>query len=174
MIINTDKTNLIRFKKGRNIILNHYCIMGKTLREANSCKYLGVVLSRDLQWGPHIDSTATKAHKVLRFLMRTLGKSCTSTKDFAFKTFVRPILEYGGSVWDPYVGQDIKKLSKVQRLAARFVTGNFKRKSSVTEMMKVLRWESLELRRKKARLKGMFKSYVGDPAWVDIRNRIKK
>jgi hypothetical protein len=46
--------------------------------------------------------------------MRTLGKSCTSTKHFALKTFIRPFLEYGGSVWDLYVGKDIKKISKVQ------------------------------------------------------------
>ena len=40
----------------------------------------------------------------------------------------------------------------MQRRAARFVVGNFRRRSSVTEMLKRLGWSSLEERRKNARL----------------------
>ena len=35
---------------------------------------------------------------------------------------MRPILEYGSSVWDPYYEGLIEDLEKVQKRAARFVT----------------------------------------------------
>ena len=68
---------------------------------------------------------------------------------------------------------EIKQLRKILRLPARFVLGNFRRKASVTEMLKTLGWKSLESRRKKARLKCIFKAYTGDPAWRDLTKRLK-
>ena len=44
------------------------------------------------------------------------------------------------------------RLEAVQRRAARFCTGDYNQKSSVTNMIKDLGWISLEERRKKARL----------------------
>jgi hypothetical protein len=173
MVINASKTKLIRFRKGRRAIVNDYHINGSLLSETKDCKYLGVLLSRDLKWGPHIERTTTKAFRVLYFLMRSLGKSCSKTKEFAYKTFVRPILEYGAAVWDPHLKGEIKQLAKVQRLGARFVFGNFKRKASVTDMQKNLGWRSLESRRREARIKGIYKTYVGDPAWRDLKTRLK-
>ena len=38
---------------------------------------------------------------------------------------VRPILEYGSSVWDPHPDKLQKELEKVQNRAARFVTRNY-------------------------------------------------
>lgn len=37
---------------------------------------------------------------------------------------VRPILEYGSSVWDPHTEKLQEELDKVQNLATRFVTRN--------------------------------------------------
>ena len=45
----------------------------------------------------------------------------------------------------------------VQRRAARFVTGNYDSASSVTGMLQHLGWQSLEERRKNARLTTLFK-----------------
>ena len=47
---------------------------------------------------------------------------------------VRSLLEYSCPVWDPYRQGDVDKLNKIQRAAARFVTNNYQRKSSVTEL----------------------------------------
>ena len=38
---------------------------------------------------------------------------------------VRPILEYGSSVWDPHTDKLQEELEKVQNRAARFVTRNY-------------------------------------------------
>ena len=55
----------------------------------------------------------------------------------AYKGLVRPILEYGSSVWDPHNEGLIDDFEKVQKLAARFVTRNYTfDKGSMTDILK--------------------------------------
>ena len=61
----------------------------------NSAKYLGVTLHKDLSWNEHIDNICSTA-KTLFFPRR--NKRINET---AYKSFVRPILEYACTVWDP-------------------------------------------------------------------------
>jgi len=62
------------------------------------------------------------------------------------KSLLRPV------IWSPYITSDITALEAVQRKAARFVCNEFSSYSSVTAMMNNLKWNSLEDRRKQARL----------------------
>ena len=63
----------------------------------------------------------------------------------AYKGLVRPILEYGSSVWDPHYEGLKDDLEKVQKRAARFVTRNYTyEKGSMTDILKELKWESLQ------------------------------
>ena len=49
-----------------------------------------------------------------------LSKDASHTKEAAYKSMVRPILEYGSSVWDPHPDKLQEELEKVQNRAARF------------------------------------------------------
>ena len=50
---------------------------------------------------------------------------------------MRPILEYGSSVWDPHNEGLINNLEKVQKRAGRFVTRNYTyEKGSMTDILK--------------------------------------
>ena len=68
----------------------------------------------------------------------------------------------------------MKKLEKVQRKAARYVLGKHKKTESVSEMLRVLRWESLQERRKRSRLCGMFRIMSGERAWKEFGKDIAK
>ena len=46
-------------------------------------------------------------------------------KEAAYKGLVRPVLDYGSSVWDPPSVVLQEELESVQKRAARFVTGNY-------------------------------------------------
>ena len=112
--------------------------------------------------GDHISKIASKANSTLGFLRRNLKGCPSKLKEIANFSMVRSLLEYSCSVWDPYRQGDIDKLNKIQRAAARFVTNNYQRKSSVTALIKVLGWTDLQTRRKNLiRLTSLYKILNG-------------
>ena len=65
----------------------------------------------------------------------------------AYKGLVRPVLDYGSSVWDP-PGVVQEEIESVQKCAARFVTDNYNYETgSMTGILGQLKWESLKKRR---------------------------
>ena len=85
-----------------------------------------------------------------------------NVKEAAYKGMVRPILEYGSSVWDPHPDKLKKELEKVQNRAARFVTRNYDYETgSMTGILGQLKWESLKKRRKDNRLILLYKGLKG-------------
>ena len=66
---------------------------------------------------------------------------------------MRPVLDYGSSVWDPPDVVLQEELERVQKRAARFVTGNYNYETgSMTGILGQLKWESLKKKRKDNRL----------------------
>ena len=61
---------------------------------------------------------ATKATKTLGFLRRNLALAPRHTKEVAYKTLVRPQLEYADPIWHPYNETQTAKVEKVQKTAA--------------------------------------------------------
>jgi hypothetical protein len=61
-------------------------------------------------------------------------------------------MEYACIIWDPVTQNDIRQLEMVQRRAARFVTGDYRTTSSVTQMLEALEWTELQQRRKRAKV----------------------
>ena len=71
---------------------------------------------------------------------------------------MRPVLEYGSSVWDPPGIVLQEDLESVQKREARFVTRNYK---CMTGILGQLKWESLKKRRKDNRHILLYKGLKG-------------
>ena len=61
----------------------------------------------------------------------------------------------------PHLQKDIDSVERVNRRAARFVSGDHRHQSSVSVMLEKLQWPTLEHRRKNQRLTTMFKIVHG-------------
>ena len=119
-------------------------------------------ITNDLKWNTHISNICTKANRTLGFLRRTLFTCPQNVKEAAYKGMVRPILEYGSSVWNPHTGKLQEELEKVQNCAARFVTRKYVYETvSMTDILGQLKWESLKKRRKDNRLILLYKGLKG-------------
>ena len=133
--------------------------MYKTLRLARISLLISVITKSfaSFFWSHHINSITTRVNKTLGLLRCNL-KSCSPyIQNVASKTLVRPLLEYCSQIWDPYEKGDILSPEKVQRRAARFVSGDYHRESSVTNMICNIGWQLLEERRAIACLTLMYK-----------------
>ena len=131
-------------------------------REILPCGY-HIVARKDRKGSPHggVLIATKKANNSLAFLRRNLYNCPSHTKAQSYQTLVRPILEYASSAWDPYTQSSINKLEGVQRRAARFVTGDYRTTSSVSEMISNLGWETLQERRTEAKMVMMYRITYG-------------
>ena len=103
-----------------------YKLEGTVLENVESIKYLGVTKTKDLKWNTHISNVCTNANRTLVcFFRRNLFTCPQDVREAANKALVRPILEYGSSVWDPHYEGLMDDFEKVQKCAARFVTRNY-------------------------------------------------
>ena len=168
---NAQNCHVMRITHTRTPFLQQYKLNGVILEE-KSHTYLGVDLCKDLTWNTHVDRICSKANRTIGFLQRNLHDCPTHIKDMSYKTLVRPILDYCSSVWDPYTQTLIKQIEAVQNRAARFVTGNHSRRSSVTAMKLKLNWEPLELRRKVGRLTNFHEAIAGRLA-IPVRSALR-
>jgi hypothetical protein len=153
MMFHPEKCTTIHISKKRNPIHTGYRLHGHTLESVPGSKYLGVHVNKDLSWNDHIQQTSAKASRSVGFLRRNLRGCPQDVKAQAYTTLVRPVLEYASTVWDPYTLQQIYALERVQRQAARFVTGDYSSRDpgSVTRMLQQLQWDTLEERRARSR-----------------------
>ena len=73
-------------------------------------------IANDLKWNTHVSNICTKAKKTLGFLSCNLAACCSQdVKESAYKELVRPVLEYGSSIWDPQsilLQDDLEKVQK--------------------------------------------------------------
>ena len=148
------KCNMMQLTRKRiKKIHASYTLDGTDLENVESIKYLGVTITSDLRWNTHVSNVCTKANRTLGFLRRNLYSCPAKVKEAAFKGLVRPVLDYGSSVWDRPGVVLQEELESVQKRAARFVTGNYNYETgSMTGILGQLKWESLKKRRKDSRL----------------------
>ena len=157
MRFNVSKCNIMRLAWTRQPMTKFYTLGGEIIEEVNQAKYLGVTLTSELNWSTHIDITTNKANSTLGFLRRNLRYSPKSLKELSYMSLVRSKLEYCASIWDPHFTKDTDKLERVNRRAARFVSNDYRWRSSVTSMLQDLGWQDLASRRRNIRLALFYK-----------------
>ena len=157
MSFNPSKCQVLHITRAKCPIQTKYILHDTVLQTVPSAKYLGVTISDDLSWSPHIDLITKKANQTLGFLKRNIKVHNQDLKSTAYKTLVRPQLEYALTVWSPHTATNIAKVEAVQHRAARWATRDYQRTSSVTQMLKELNWRTLEQRRIDSRLILMYK-----------------
>ena len=147
------KCNMMQLTRKRIKKIHASCTLeGTDLENVESIKYLGVTITSDLRWNTHVSNVCTKANRTLGFLGRNLYSCPREVKEAAYKEFVRTVLDYGSSVWDPPQVRAVlqEELESVQKRAARFVKGNYSYETgSMTGILGQLKWESLKKRRKR-------------------------
>ena len=131
-------------------------LCGQLLQKVDTYKYLGLLVTSDLNWSNHISSICSKARKLLGMLYRRFYAHSNSDALFQlYLSLVRPHLEYASSVWSPYRAGEIKALEDVQKLALRICRKTWDQ--SYQSLMELFQLPTLEDRRIYLDLCTMFK-----------------
>ena len=115
------------------------------LKESNKEKDLGVIIDDKLTFKDHVFQTTAKANKIVGLIRRTFSFLSDKTFVLLFKSLVRPLLEYGHSIWQPHDKYLCKEVEDVQRRATKMI-GHLKN-LPYPERLKKLKLPSLEHRR---------------------------
>lgn len=157
LTLNVGKCKSITFSRKQNPTPSNIYIHGLPLQHVSSLKYLGFLLSQDLSWSLHINHICSRARKKLGFIYRKFYRFCSDSDSLLtlYAAYVRPILEYGASVWDPYLVKDIRALESVQRYATKICLKNWS--IPYYDRLRLLDIDSLLTRRKCAKLCTLYK-----------------
>ena len=144
MTFNISKCKCMLVSRRRNTICPpiNLNLNDHQLENVQSYKYLGLLLSSDLSWTHHIESTCTKARKLLGLLYRQFSSN-TDPQVIAklYLSLVRPHLEYRAQVWHPYTAKDAHTLEKVQQFGLRICTRHWN--SSYQDLLDIFQLPSL-------------------------------
>ena len=110
--------------------------------------------------------------KTLGFIKRNVRTKMSRVREAAYKTLVRPQLEYAAAIWDPHTKVKTEQIEKIQWRAARWTTCNFDRMASVSAILETLGWHTLEERCADLRL-CLFYKIVSNMVAVPLPDYIK-
>lgn len=129
------------------------------LTESQVEKDLGIYIDSKLCFKEHVSQSTTKANRIVGVIRRSFDYLTNETFVQLFKSLVRPILEYGHSVWEPYNKSLCKEIEQVQKRATKLL-GRISDKP-YPERLRILKLPSLEFRRKRGDMIVVYK-YMHD------------
>ena len=154
---NPRKCEVMRITHKQDKSKRPYHLSNAELKSVNSCKDLGVDVSRDWSWSNHVDAIVNNAHIVVGLQKRTVGSKNREIFSMLYKSLVRPILEYACPVWSPYLVKDYLALEKVRRRALSQKLC----KMSYEEWCMLLNWNTLQHRRECLSVVECYKTVFG-------------
>ena len=156
--LKTEKCCILHVTRQKSPIGYEYSLDNTPLESLHKHKHLGVWLQSSLSWEHQVSYICGKANRVLGLIRRTFGYENPEGVEIAFKSLVRPILEYCCQVWNPHLVKHINVIESIQRRATRLICGSHQ---SYEERLEKLKWPSLELRRKYLCLVQLYKIMFG-------------
>jgi hypothetical protein len=112
--LNLDKCEVLTIARSHpTSTAQQYTINGTAIKRSTEVKDLGLLLSSDLTWSKHINTTAAKANNTYRQIKKCFINHNDIIIGKLYKTFVRPQLEYANGVLLPATAKDAKTLDNV-------------------------------------------------------------
>ena len=93
----------------------------KVLNSVEIEKDLGVYVQENLKFDKHISLTVNRANRLVGLIKRAFSYLDEETLLVLYKTLIRPILDYGNTIWFPTLKKDIRAIENVQRRLTRLL-----------------------------------------------------
>ena len=103
----------------------------KIVRLTNAIKVdnycdLGIILSSNLSWEPHLQHILSKAYKMLGLLRRTFSTTIpVNSKKQLYISLIRSQFMYCSVLWKPYLIKHIQQIERIQRRATKYILNDY-------------------------------------------------
>ena len=154
--LHPDKSVIMHL--GHNNKRDDYFLDGTKLKAVEHIRDLGVTISSDLSVSRQCTEAASKAKRMAGFLSRNLPPLTPHEFAQVHKTLIRPLLEFSGASWTPWLRRDINTLESAQRLASRLLMSGT---MSYEERLRAANLPTLVKRRERGSLIECFKIMRG-------------
>lgn len=152
MVLNPSKFELLQY--GKQTIdgspYKYKSSTGDDIVSKDVVKDLGVLMSSNCHFTPHIDSVVSKVKKMTSWALRNFK---SRSKDFiltTWKSIVLPIVDYASQLWNPSKVHDINRLEMLQKYFLKKI--QFYQDWSYWDMLEDLGIYSLQRRRERYRI----------------------
>ena len=115
MEFHPSKCQVISITNNVKPIIGKYQIHDHILEQVNCAKYLVIYIDSKLAFNTHVDAIVKKANSTRAFLAIDIPRCCRKVKQMAHTTYIRPIVEYASSVWDPHTKQNTNQIEMVRK-----------------------------------------------------------
>ena len=157
MMLHEDKFELMNHKHRPNFELyqlpfvceqlTYTVSTGEVLYPVHVLRDLGIIVSSDLSWTPHISNIVSRARGIASWALSVFKTRDKLTMLTVYKSLVRSILEYCCPLWNPSSPSDIQLLEGVQRTFTSRISGV--QHLDYWDRLKALRLMSLQRRRER-------------------------
>ncbi|EYC06910.1 hypothetical protein Y032_0073g764 [Ancylostoma ceylanicum] len=149
--LSKEKTKVLRL--GSHISSCNYTLAGTPVANVEKVRDLGFIVTSNLGFDSHCQDIASKAMKLVHNLFRALSTRNSMVYLKAYKSFIRPMLEYGTPVFCPHSRKSIERLEQVQntftrKLMVRIVGFSYDKIPNRNERNKNFGLKKLSFRRK--------------------------
>jgi len=110
---NCSKCNWLHL--GRFHGFGEYTIVGTVIAPCNVVRHLGVQVGSHLKFHEHTSVVTKKANQLLSIIHKVFQNFDKTTFINLYKSYIRPVLEYGNIIWGPLFVLDQQQVEKVEK-----------------------------------------------------------
>jgi len=150
---NVDKCKVLHY--GKKNTKQDYEMHGNIIASSLSIKDLGITFQVNLSFDEHICKITSMANSRLGIIKNLFQVICKEEFLILYKAYARPLLEFGTTVWSPFLRKHEIAIEKVQKRATSLVRGYGN--MSYPERLKDLRLPTLFYRRRRSDMIQVFR-----------------
>ena len=158
----TSKSNYLQHLPFSNQFFQYTTTGGLPITPCEMVRDLGVHITPDLNWSPHINLIADKGRQLISWVLSVFHNRSEEIMMCLYKSLIRSRLEYASPLWNPYKQEDIKTLESVQRQFTSRIEGLSD--LSYYERLQALKILSLQRRRERFIIIMVWKIINGETA----------
>ena len=158
----TGKSDLISELPFSTEYTEYHTADGSIISPKHKVRDLGITISDDLSWSPHINGIVADGKKIISWVLSVFHERSAKIMLPLYTSFARSKVEYCAPLWNPAKIDDIMKLESIQRTLTAKIADV--RHLSYWDRLKTLNLMSLQRRRERYAIIHIYKIIIKPPS----------